>query len=331
MSESYALSPKSFDDLPDIVEAWRTLKSKKIKQHPQNCLRASSIGNGCDRYHYYSIKNWRDRVMHGPETQAIFDEGFLHEEATIKDLKEMGFEIVEQQRACQLDKPLITGHIDGIMLWENQRFPFDVKSIADYDFHKINSAEDLLYSKKAHQRSYPAQLQIYLLQHEEETGCFILKNKQTGAIKAIWMQMDYDFIETILKRAERVYAAIEKEAIPNRTDDESWCRYCAFKQLCLPPSSFGDGVKPIDDLELAGLLERREQLAPLSKEFNEVDKTIKSFFDKEGEYLCADYLIKSQKINVKRKIATEWDEIETSYIKNKIIKLEGKQNGNNVK
>lgn len=323
MSEAYALSPKNFDALPDIVGAWEQLKSKKIRQSPQNCLRASSIGTACDRYHYYSIKNWRERSLHSPKTQSIFDEGFLHEDATINDLKAMGFEIVEQQRASQLDKPLITGHIDGILLWDAQRFPFDIKSIADYDFHKIDSAEDLLFSKKSHQRRYPAQLQIYLFQHEEELGCFILKNKQTGEIKPIWMQLDLDFVETLLKRAERVYEALDKEEVPQRTEDESLCRYCDFKHICLPASSFGDAVKPIDDVELAGLLERREQLAPISKEYDAVDKTIKSYFDKAGEYICGDYLIRSQEITVKRKIATEWDTIETSYIKSKIIKLEG--------
>lgn len=86
-------------NLPDIYSAWFEFKKSRIKQYPQNNLRASSIGNVCERFHWYSIKNWREKPLHDPILQSIFDEGNLHETAVIQELTSMGFKIVEHQRA----------------------------------------------------------------------------------------------------------------------------------------------------------------------------------------------------------------------------------------
>ena len=146
-------------DLPNIEQAWLEHKRNRIKQFPMNNLRASSVGHPCDRYHYYSIKMWRDKPLHDETLQSIFDEGNLHEHAVIRELSDMGFEVVEQQRSLQIDSPLITGHIDGILRYKNRDFPFDVKSISPWEFQRISAAEDMLFSHKIYQRNYPAQLQ----------------------------------------------------------------------------------------------------------------------------------------------------------------------------
>ncbi len=169
-------------NLPPIVEKWTELKSRSIKQYPSNNLRASSVGNDCERFLYHSIKDWKERVLHDVTLQSIFDVGNAFEQIAITELREMGFQIVEMQRAYQIDKPLITGSIDGKIRWENQDYPFDIKSISPYEYDKINSAEDMLFSKKPYQRQYPGQLQCYLYMSGDPVGCFILKNKLTGGI-----------------------------------------------------------------------------------------------------------------------------------------------------
>ena len=309
--------------LPDIEGAWRVYKQKKITLYPQNALRASSIGDPCERMHYHSIHDWKERELPNYVQQSIFDEGSLHEKDIMRQLAEIGFVVIEQQRSFQMEKPLITGHIDGILLWEGQRIPFDAKSISPHDYVKINSAEDMLHSPKHWHRKYPGQLQIYLLMAEEETGCFILKNKVTGEMKPIWMQVDYDYCEKLLQRAERVYKALKAEVPPERCNDLDVCLKCSFKHICLPDLKMGPGVQAIDDAELAGLLDRRETLAPMAKEFEKIDEQVKEAAKAAGagEKVCGEYLLRVKEYERTTKVALTWDEKKESYLRTQILKL----------
>lgn len=315
------------NQLPDIHQIWREYKKSKIAAYPQNTLRASTLGNPCDRFHFYSIKNWKERALHDEILQSIFDEGNLHEEDVIRQLKAAGLEIVEQQRSFQHDRPLITGHIDGIIRWNGKSYPFDVKSISPFDYQKINCAEDLIFSKKIHQAQYPAQLQLYMLMMGADQGCFILKNKLTGEIKPIWMQIDYDYCESLLKRAERVYAAIQADSAPERIDDSSKCTKCTFAHICLPDVQFEKSTMLMDDAELAGMLERRASLESAADEFEELDKSIKEVVKStgDGERICGDFLLKIQSYNQKRKIPLTWEESESTVSKVQILKLKNKE------
>ena len=311
------------DNLPPIEQLWHKHKASKIKQYPQNNLRASSVGHPCDRYHFHALKDWREKGLHDPVLQSIFDEGNLHEKDVLHTLSEMGVEVIEQQRSFQLDNPKITGHIDGILLWEGRRIPFDIKSINPYDFQKINSAEDLLFSKKVYQRQYPAQLQLYLLMTNEEVGGFILKNKLTGEIKPIWMAIDYDYAEQILKRAERVYAALDHDTPPERTVDLDLCSKCPFAHICLPDLTLGEGVQLIDDMEMAAMLERRAQCEPLAKEYQKIDADIKDAVKPHGpgERLCGNYLIKTTQYERVTKVPITWDEETKPYLRTQILEI----------
>ena len=312
-------------DLPDIAGAWRAYKEKRIKQSPQNNLRASSIGHTCERYHYHSIHDWKERPLHDAILQSIFDEGNLHETDTIRQLTEMGFGVVESQRAFQMDKPLVTGSIDGILLWEGRRFPFDVKSVKDTIFQELESAEDMMFSKKHWHRQYPAQLQMYLLLTNQEVGCFILKNKTTGEIKPIWMQIDYDYTEQLLKRAERVYSALKAEEPGPRVNDFDICTECPFKALCLPDLRAGPGVIVIEDAEIASLLDRRAEIEDTAKEFKEIDETVKEQAKArgKGDLVCGSWMIRVTEYNRKEKVALTWEEKISTFLKTQIVKIDG--------
>ena len=309
-------------NLPPIREKWLEAKANKIKQYPQNILRASSIGKNCDRFHYHAIKDWKEKTLHDPILQSIFDEGNLHEEDVINQLKKMGFVVVEQQRSFTYEKPKISGHIDGILRWEGQDFPFDVKTISSFDFPKINSAEDLLYSKKAHQREYMAQIQMYLLMSGNEVGCFILKNKQTGEIKPVWCQLDVAFCEPILKRAERVYKALEKEVPPERTKETELCHTCTFTHVCLPDLNYNQDLKQINSQELAATFDRMNQLRPMVKEYKQLETEVDEVKNQvgEGNFLCGDFWLKVTAYKQTKKIPLTWEEKEITILKKEIVK-----------
>lgn len=307
------------DELPPIEEKWRDYMRSQIKQFPQNNLRASSIGHVCDRYHYYSIKNWRDREIHDENLQSIFDEGKKHEVLVIQQLQNIGFEIIETQSAFQHDDPLITGHIDGILEWQGKKYPFDVKTTQSWTFNSLNSAEDFLYSDKIYHKNYVAQLQMYLLMTSNPIGCLIMKDKGTGAIKPVWMQIDYAFCENLLKRAERVYKNITAKEPGKRTENLDHCIKCDFKHLCLPEIKLSEGVKIIDDMELEGMIDRREQLSETKSEFDKLDKQIKKLVKPlgEGENICGKYLVRNKEYRRKRLVPSEeeYTMLTTKFLK----------------
>jgi hypothetical protein len=93
--------------------------------------------------------------------------------------------------------------------------------------------------------------------------------------------------------------------------------------VCLPDLKAGEGIKQIDDVELFGLLERREQLSPVVNEFETIDEKIKDTVKASGvgEKICGNYLIKVTEIKQKKKVAITWEEQESSYLKTQILRL----------
>lgn len=311
-------------DFPPIEEKLKEWHRSQIKQLPQNNLRASSLGHPCDRFHYHSIVDWKLKELHNETLQSIFAEGNHLETIAIHQLQNAGFKIIETQRPFQLEKPLITMHIDGILEWEGRRYPFDIKSISGNLYPQMRSAEDFMFSKHHWHRNYIAQMQLYLLGTGEEFGMLILKNKNTGEMKQIPMQLDVDFCEKLLQRAERVYDALSKKTPPKRTDIMDLCLECPFRHVCLPDLTYGPGVQNLNNETLEIMLDRREELLEGSKEFKELDEQIKSIVTEsgEGEKVVGKYLIRVSKIEKVNKIPLTWDEEKTSYLKTQIVRME---------
>lgn len=312
---------------PPIEEGWKEVKQASIKKFPQHFIRASSAGHPCHRYHWHSIKDWEKVPKHDVILQSIFDEGHLHETHTIRLLSEIGevkgFEVVEQQRSYVFPKPKITGRIDGKILWKKKGIPFDVKTINPWDFQKLSSAEDFLYSKKVHQRNYIAQIQLYMLMSNSEYGMLILKDKQTGQIKVIMMQMDYAFCESILKRAEKVYQDLEKGEPGARTKDQTLCIKCPYAFICLPDLTSGKGIELLKDPDFESKLSRREELSKASKEYSEIDKEVKETFKEigVGEYVVGKFLGTVTEINVKRRKVLTYEEETKKEVRIKILRV----------
>lgn len=290
----------------------------------QNNLRASSLGFACDRFHYLALTEYRDPVQ--PTLQSIFEEGNLHERDVESKLREMGYEVEGNQREFRLDKPLITMHIDGMIRKDGGAWcAYDAKSIASWSFDGINSAEDFIYSKKPHERNYPAQILLYMLATNAEHGCLILKNKQTGWLKDIWFDFDthIGILDDVIKRAERIYAARDTKTPPERTQDRSLCDRCDFNSICMPDLLANGGISFLDSEDLATKLERRNELKELFDEYNDLDEEVKDTIKKTGvgEKAVGNFLAKVSEVHTTRKKPITWDEEKTSYLKVNITKL----------
>ena len=257
-----------------IVEKINEMKEKKIRQYPTNSWRASMLGHPCDRYLIYERTRWQEKKLYGVDLQYIFDMGNEIEKITIKDLEEAGFSIHQQQRDF-IDRELgITGHIDGMIEIDGKFYPIEIKSCSDSTFREITSYEDLKRSKKQWLRNYPVQLNLYLYFTSKEKGVLLFKNKQSGQYKEVWVDFDWDLADKIIKRVQRLNEYLESEELPPKINDET-CLECPYAHICCPEIANQSNIGIGEDGELEKMLKRWEELKPLAKEFQALDKQLK--------------------------------------------------------
>ena len=275
----------------DINKALRESLEKQIKVYPCNNLRASNLGHPCERYLYLLLRHWDEQKPHDVGLQSIFNLGNSIEEYTIENIKRAGFEVITPTvRSWKIEKPLITGREDIRIKDENgELLPVEIKGISPFEFDKLNTVDDFMKSKRSYIRGYPAQLQTYMYYFAKEKGFFALTNKLTGETKFIEMPFDYEYAESLLQKAERIYKALDEEAPPDACEDISVCEGCSLAHIC------GECRRvPADidlDEELDALIDRKNELAAAKKEYEQVDKEIKARVGERDKVITGQYLI----------------------------------------
>lgn len=313
----------------DFASLQKEALQKEIKVFPQHKLRASSLGDPCERRLYYGIVNWQDRIHHDATMQSIFNVGnVLEEHHAIPLLNKMrGLRVIEQQTAFALQDPDITMHIDGKLLVteENEyvdekvgaKIPFEIKTTTPWDFHKLSSMEDFTRSKKWYQRAYVAQLQLYLLGTSSEIGYLVLVNKVTGELKFIQARLDFEFCDALIAKAKAIYASITVKNPPPHTEEIELCQRCDFRHICQPTMSFNP-IKILDQEGLISRLDERETLKESVDRFEELDAEIKEDMKKQGR---GEFLVGGFAIKVVDKERKEYTVKASKYTETRIAKL----------
>ena len=292
----------------DIDGKVREVYEQERRVFPCRSNRASQMGHPCIRYLTYMRKDWEKKTLPSVELLWIFEGGGYIEELATARLKKAGFLISSQQRDFEDKKAGITGHIDGYIATAEEptkTYPLEIKGINQFDFEKINSPEDMLKSKKVWLKGYPSQLMLYLFLSEKEQGCFYLVNKATLQGKTLWMNLDFDYCEELLKKAEKINTYIGKDgAYPERMPyDPDVCSKCDFAHICTPEANNPSRVAVEDDEELEAMLSRRAELEPLSKEYVKLDASIKEIgkqMDREN-LIIGDWIISRKPYTINRK------------------------------
>jgi hypothetical protein len=283
----------------DILEKIRDAKRKKIKNYPCHVVRASEIGHPCERYLVYTVTRWQDKQIHDVGLQFVFEGGNVIEDMAVRDFEEAGFKVYrpEPDRAIAESKPAITGHIDiRVDFGDGQPVRTgEIKGLNKYDFDSLNTLQDFFNSKKVWIRKYPAQLMTYLYIKGEERGFFYLKSIPGFQPKLIWIDLDYEYMESLLKKTERIESYIANKVLPEQINDYSVCERCGFLQVCLPEIK-ANILDILDDSEIEQKLNRWEELKPLSKEYEEIDKEIKQSFSGKDKLMVGDWLIQGNHI-----------------------------------
>lgn len=273
-----------------IVERVIESKRRDIKQFPVNSNRASALGHECVRYHVLERTRWNEKALHDVRLQMVFDMGREIEEIVLKELREAGFQIHEGQRAFNWPEYKITGSIDGMILVGGGAVPLEIKSSSPYAFDSINSVGDIRRHKYPYMRRYLSQVTLYCLLSNKDRAVILFKNKVTGALKEIWVPLDYELGETLLKRAEEINRHVDAGTLPDHIPyDEMLCGECPYAHICMP-EHIGKEVD-IDTGELGSMLDRLDALKPAVKEYDEIDEAVKKAVEGREKVLAGNWFI----------------------------------------
>jgi len=287
----------------NLVEKIEKLKIERIRRYPCYTNRASEIGHPCLRYLVYCRTQWQSRKIPSIEKALLFEEGRYQELRILQDLAEAGIRVVEQQMAFGHEpffkKYEISGTIDGKIEIQKRRIPLEIKSFSPFTFQAINTIDDMIKSENFWFRKYPAQLTIYMVGSNVERGIFLLKNKSSGKLKQIDINLDYDFAIELLKKAELINQYIKEGQIPDRLNEESVCKDCDFAHICLPDRDFSKSLI-FDMTEIKAMLDKRSELIQKKDELEEIDEQLKKTFEgKEDVIIGNEYRITGRWIETK--------------------------------
>lgn len=269
--------------------------NSKAMVYRKNNNWASDIGE-CNREMYYSIVDWDKKPLPAPELIARFETGNEQEKKVIINLLSLDFEVVEGQKHFEIKdrkgRVIISGRIDGKIIWQGKKYPFEVKSMNPNIYHNVNTMED--FNKYHWTRKYPKQMQSYLFSENLEEGLFIVTDC-LGHFKIIPISINLEEMELIMQRSELVMTAVDIKEPPAFHKDASTCRRCwAFGRVCHPPINVNE-MQVITDVEMELKLSRREELKANNSEYEDLDKEIKEYFKGKESAVCGDFMITGKK------------------------------------
>lgn len=275
-----------------INEKLQEKLQEKCKVYPQNNLRCSSIGHPCSRYCYLCITNFEDRTPPDAGLQAIFGLGNTLETHVIEKIKEAGYEVITPtDRGFRIQPYNITGRED-LRIKDpetGELIPVEIKSISPFEFDKLNCFDDFVKNKKPFIQAYAAQIQLYMYQFAKPYGFFALINKLNGQIKFIRVELDYEFTEKILQKAEYINQCLADKTMPDACDTLDYCENCDLQHICGNVKRIPADVELDDELE--NLINRKEELKVQKREYDEVDAEIKKRVGEREKVITGSYLI----------------------------------------
>lgn len=299
----------------DIAIAQESYLKAKIHGGRWKSIRASGIADPCLRRIFYYLTVGELAKEPNIELQAIFEEGHDQEPTVRRYLSELGFEIIRSQMTESWPEYNISGSIDGILERDQIRYICEIKTVSDNAFEKLKTIEDF---DEGYYKKWFGQIQLYMLLFNIDRGLFILKKKSAKFIRVIEVSLDYSFAESLLKKAEIVNGSLKTNEPPSYlANNPVECKRCPFfSTVCTPPMDYGDRIVDIDDPELSKKLQRRYELDEARKEFEVLDKELKTRFREIPDLICGDFHV------VGKERVVKYQAKEASESKQWIMKIE---------
>ncbi len=260
---------------------------EKIVKYPQHVNRASSIGHPCERYLYYVREAWEQKAPHDTRLQGIFDLGNILEPHIVAEVQlaaqRIGLRFLGQQQAFVDKTANLSGHIDGFLTKLEEpdvKWPVEIKTTNPHTFDQIKSVDDMLNARQHYLRSYYDQLQSYLFMTAQQFGIIVLANKSTWQLRFIPVELNFEYYESVLKKCERINAAIAAKEPPPRHIDFDICSECAFKTICFDGATLQ--LPTFDSDRLVNAIMEKESNEAGHKAYEAAGKIIKEECERAG-------------------------------------------------
>lgn len=265
--------------------------SRRISAYPRQNPIASDLGP-CTREYVLAMTKWQERPLPNPALKARFERGNLIENAVIQELLALGLEVRKERTPFEVkDKQgrvVLRGMVDGFITVDRKDYPLEVKSLDPNVFRQIQTVED--FGKYVWAAKYPRQLQAYLYAHNLEAGFFLLDNCK-GEWTLLPVSLDYECMERILKQCEEAVEHRDAGTLPDYHKDPAVCNRCWAKgRVCDPPTAY-QGLLLADDPDFEAMLDRRGELAAVSKEYDSLNKAVQEKVKGKDGLVCGNWLI----------------------------------------
>lgn len=262
------------------------LKKRSANKHRSNW--ASNLHHPCIRFHYYNRMHGDERRFDDAELLYRFEEGNDTERIIIRMFNDIGIDVILSQTYFTWSKYHIGGKIDGmvyvpIRVVENGTivekpltFPLEIKSLAPYFWDSTRTIEEIRNHTSVWMRKIIYQLNAYLLMAGKEAGFLVLKSFGTRP-RILVLMLDYGIAETCVKRAEEINHYVDKKTLPPRILwSNDYCARCGYDFKCqaVRPSGVVTELHP----DTMDLLKRWGETVDIGKEYNHIDKKLKTEF-----------------------------------------------------
>jgi hypothetical protein len=288
-----------FSPTAELRARWEKYLRRHIRTTPWIVTRASGIGDPCERRIYYHRTEGHREEPHSIELQAIFDLGKHLEPYVIQKIEAMGFEVIQRGKDWFDPEIEVSGHVDALIVHE--AWPFEVvteiKGLNEFTVGTIGTIEDIKHHESTWVRKYYDQLQLYLWMERRPLGLFILLGKGSGDLVPIDCPRDEERIALLLDKARRIRDAVRTGTVPPRTLLTRECQRCGFRHLCCPDQVYGEAPVVIDPtpIELLEMLERRHALDAQHKEFEKLDRRVKSMLPEAPHVIAGDFTVEGKR------------------------------------
>lgn len=275
---------------------------------PQHTNRASQAGIECARRLQWHRTRWEQAALPDVGLERRFALGRALEPEILRLVELAGLTVEQSQRDVDWKDLELTGHLDGVVSFETRRLVLEAKTASKFSFEKVRkagTAVELLEDRRSYIRGYVVQCALYALLMGLEGALLVFLDKDSGRTHTIEVSLEeaavLEAAETTLRRFERVNAAIAAgEDLP--AEPGSHCDGCPFLGSCAPARDFGPGLSVVDSHEVEALLDKRAELAPAAKVYEEVDEALKETFAAAGEALVG-----SWHVTVKESVTTRYE------------------------
>ncbi len=295
-------------ELRDKLEAHVAEGLSNQISRPRN--NASDLGLECDTYQAACRLKGHLRKPITNSLEKIFRIGREWETPNIRWLQDSRINIEKATKKRWFwEKYNISGYMDAEievvhpttkeLVW----IPFEHKTTSPNGFRAIKKHKDegisLTNADQPWLRKYPGQLSTYMMFKGVDLGCWFYFEKTSGDYLFWILPLDYEYAETLIKRAERTNESVAKNTIPDPKYRDS-CLKCDFAlTLCFPDKDFGPGFDMIDSEEVLSKVKRYKDLEAELKEFNALKKELIGKGDVPGLFykrnvVAGNYIIESK-------------------------------------